>query len=158
VEFFISRFLERVSKMSPDNTQVELRVHGLGPMDCYHVTEDELDRIIRDGNDLGLEFAFAQFGITVGLSFLANLLITPMELGKVYVTFVVVIAVGFVFGIANAIKWFRSRGEFSRTIRKIRDRRVGPVGKQGKEVTPSELDQLSSSESPLADEQAEPKP
>lgn len=78
-------------------------------MDCYRVTEDELDRIVRDGNDLGLEFAFAQFGITIALSFLANLLITPTALGKVFVTFVVIIAVGFVFGVANAIKWFRSR-------------------------------------------------
>jgi hypothetical protein len=153
MEFLAYRFLERILEMSPDNTQVELRVHELGPMDCYHVTEDELDRIVRDGNDLGLEFAFAQFGITVAFSFLANLLITPMTLGKVYVTFVVIIAVGFLFGVANAIKWSRSRGEFSRTIRKIRDRRVGPVGKQGKEVSTSELNQLDSSTSPPAEPQ-----
>jgi len=140
-----------------DSEQIPLRIHGLGSLDAYHVTEDELDRIARDGNDLGTDFAFAQFGLTLAGAFLANLLITPMALGKVYVTFVVIIVVGLLFGFAHGIKWYRNRGAFSATLRKIRDRQVGPVGKQGKEISPSDLNQLPSTASPPPPP-AEPKP
>jgi hypothetical protein len=157
MEFFLFRFLTGLVRATYMNSeQVQLRVHGLGPLDCYYVTEDELDRIVRDGNDLGTDFALAQFGITIGGAFLADLLITPMALGKVYVTFVVIIVVGFLFGFAHAIKWYQHRGAFSATIRKIRDRQVGPLGEQGKEITPNDLNQLDSSASRPTQE-GEPK-
>lgn len=145
MDFLLFRFLSKFFRMVTMNSEsVQLRVHGLGPLDAYHVTEDELDRITRDGSDLGTEFAFAQFGLTIALSFLANLLITPLPLGKTYVVYVVIIVGGLFFGLANGIRWYRGRGAFNRTIQKIRDRRVGPVGSQGKEISASDLQQLPS--------------
>jgi hypothetical protein len=139
MEFAVYRFLQRLFAMTTSNEQVQLRVHGLGPMDAYHVTEEELVLIEKDENDLGLDFQFAQFGITVALSFLASFLITPIPFGKAYVVYIVVICVGFVFGITNGIRWYRNKGRFSGTIIKIRERRVGPTGNQDKEVSASAL-------------------
>ena len=104
MEFLLYRFLSRIVA-AMDNDHIQLRVHGLGPMDAYQVTEDELERIVKEGNELGIDFALAQFGITLAVAFLANLLITPMALGKVYVVFVVIIVVGLFFGFAHGIKW-----------------------------------------------------
>jgi hypothetical protein len=149
MEFALYQFFSRLVRVVPmDSEQIPLHVHGLGHLDAYQVTEDELDRIIKEGNELGIDFALAQFGITLGAAFLANLLITPMEMGKTYVIFVVIIVVGFLFGFAHAIKWYRNRGAFSAIIRKIKDRQVGPVGKEGKEISPSDLNQLPSTASP----------
>jgi hypothetical protein len=133
VENLLFAFLSKIFCVVTMSSQsVPLRVHGLGTLDAYHVTEDELDRITRDGSDLGTEFAFAQFGVTVALSFLANILITPpMPLGKAYVV-------------------YRSRGAFNRTILKIKDRRVGPVGSQDKQT---DLEQLSSTSATRQTEQ-----
>ncbi len=156
MEFAVYRLLQRFFVMTTSNEQVQLRVHGLGPMDAYHVTEEELENIVRTGSDLGLDFQYAQFGITLALSFLASLLVSPVPFGKVYVFFLVIICVGFFFGLSNGFRWYRNRGAFSALIRKIKDRQVGPVGKQGKEVTPGELNQLDSSASPPV-QQVEPK-
>src|ERR1700730_2849953 len=144
MEFSVYHFLQRFFAMTTSNEQVQLRVHGLGPMDAYHVTEEELQNIEKTGSDLGLDFQYAQFGITIGLSFLASLLVSPVPFGKVYVLFVVIICVGFVFGLSNGYRWYRNRGAFSALIRKIRERRVGPAGTQDKEVSPSELNSSAS--------------
>jgi hypothetical protein len=158
MEFLFYRIILRLAKaISMNSDQIAIRVHGLGPLDAYQVTEDELERIEKEGNELGIDFALAQFGITLASAFLANLLITPMELGKVYVIFVVIIVVGLFFGVAHGIKWYRHRGAFSALIQKIKDRQVGPVGSQGKEVSASELSQLDSSAS-TAPDQGDPKP
>lgn len=154
MEWMLYRGLQRLFAMTTSNEQVQLRVHGLGPMDAYHVTEEELILLEREGNDIGLDFQFAQLGLTVGFSFLASLMITPIPFGKVYVIYVVVTCVGFVFGLASGIRWLRNRGKCARTYIKIRSRRFGPAGTQDNELTATEL---VSATSPAIKNPAEPK-
>ena len=48
MEWILYRGLQRLFAMTTSNEQVQLRVHGLGPMDAYHVTEEELILLERD--------------------------------------------------------------------------------------------------------------
>lgn len=127
-----------------ERDQIPLRRHRIQHIESYDVTDDDLDRIERDGSDLGLNFAFAQFGITVAASFIANWLIAPPVSRTVHDTFLIIISVGLFFGVAHGIKWYRNRRSFSATIRKIRERQVGPLGEKGDELRPSELQNLPS--------------
>ena len=51
--------------------------HGLHHLETYEITADELNRIEREGGDIGFDFQIAQFCLTIAASFLANLLISP---------------------------------------------------------------------------------
>jgi hypothetical protein len=145
MEFMLYRLLAgRFRAM--DKYNIPIHVHGLGHIEAYQVREDELKSIEREGNDLGVDFQVAQFSITLGLSFLANILLTPVPPGKIYDTFVIIIVVGILFGITHLIKWHKHRGRFSATIADIRQRRFGPGGQEGMEMNPSDLANLQPTE------------
>lgn len=122
--------------------QIEIRRHRLSGLDICDVTMDELDALARIGSDLGLDFNVALFSLGVSLSFLASLLSTKIESRTVFDTFVIFTVVGGALAVIFGIKWFRMRGEFSVLIRKIKDRQIGPVGQEGKELRLEELENL----------------
>ena len=126
------------------NELIPIRRHRLSGLDVCDVTTDELNSIEREGSNVGTDFQIAQFFITIALSFLAATLSNTPTSDRVYTVFVVVIAVCFALGVAFGIKWWRERGEFSRLIQKIKDRQIGPMGDEGKEIKPAELEELPS--------------
>ena len=130
--------------MNPEH--IAVRRHRLPGLDICDITIDELDAIESVGSNLGLDFQISQFCLTVALSFLASTLSSPPKEDRVYIVFVVVIVVGFALGLIFGIKWSRDREAFSKLIQKVRDRQVGPVGEEGKELKVSELQNLKPSE------------
>ena len=126
--------------------RIPLRRHSLGHVECYEVTADELDRIERDASDLGTDFQIGSIALTLSLSFIANILLTTITDRRIYTFFVVIIVSGFLFGVAHLYKWYKHRNAFSTIIQRIRDRQIGPVGEEGKELMPSDLVDMQSSE------------
>lgn len=131
-----------------DSGHIPIRRHGLSHVETYEITADELKRIEQEGSDVGFDFQIGQFCLTLAASFLIGLILSPPpdDHPKTFVVFTVLVVVGFLMGIIFGIKWFVSRRSFSFTIREIRERQVGPIGEEGRELKPSELDQIPSTE------------
>ena len=139
IDFLLYRL---IAKLTMDHEQIEVRRHRLPRLDICDVTMDELDSIERTGSNVGLDFNVSLFSLGVSLSFLVALLNTKIESKRTFDTFVVFCVVGGALFIIFGIKWFLNRSEFSRLIQRIRDRQIGPVGEEGKELKPSELANL----------------
>lgn len=131
-----------------DREQIEIRRHRISGLDLCDITLDELDALERSGSDVGLDFNVSLFSLGIALSFCSSLLVLTIESRKVFDTFMILTIVGFSLSIIFFIKWLRNRGDFSRLIQKVRDRQIGPLGDQGKEVKPSELATLQAVEPP----------
>lgn len=125
-----------------DREHIEVRRHRLPGLDICDVTMDELDSLERLGSNVGLDFNVALFSLGIFLSFLTSLLSTKIGSDRVFETFVIFTVLGAALAIVFGIKWFLGRGEFSRLVQKIRDRQIGPVGAEGKELNPSDLAHL----------------
>lgn len=125
-------------KPLPQRECIEVSRHGLGRVCIYEVTRDELDAMERVGSNVGLDFNVALFSLGVSLSFFATLLNSGFDSRTTFDIFVVSAALFLIFG----IRWFLNRGEFSRLIRGIRNRRVAPTGPlQGRAEAPSEMEE-----------------
>src|SRR5258708_38596580 len=123
--------------MSEDH--IRIRRHVISQVESYEVFEQDLDAIEREGSDVGLDFQVALFCITFASSFFASLLTMTTDSIRTYTTFVTLVAVGAILGIAFGIKWFRSRGSFKAILRQIRERQIGPVGDEDHPLRPSEV-------------------
>ena len=129
-----------------DHEHIPVHRHVVKHVETYDVMEDELARLESEAADVGTDFQIAQFGVTVALAFLAGLLITEIQSDRIYYTYVIIIVLGFFFGIIHGIKWYRHRGSFASTMATIREREIAPMGQKGEELRPSELQVLPSSD------------
>ncbi len=104
--------------------------HGLPHVEMYEVTADELDRIEQEGTNIGIDFQIGSLCLTFGVSFLIALIFSPPPEAarKTFDVFAVLTALGILLGVIFLVKWFRGREAFSRTLRKIRERQIGPIG------------------------------
>jgi hypothetical protein len=134
------------TKMESGN--IPVRRHGLSHVETYDVTADELERIEREGSDVGFDFQISQFCLTVAISFFVGLILSPPPDSnpKTFIVFVVLVVVGVLVGFIFGIKWYKNRGAFSRTISRIKERQIGPVGEEGKELKAGDLEKLTPSE------------
>lgn len=132
--------------------QVPIRRHGLGHVELYDVTGDELDALERECASVGLDFQVASLALAVAASFLASLLLSTPANPTVVTVFVVLVVVGFALSLIFGVRWFRGRSALQVTMQRIRSRPIGPVGSEAHVLKPAELDQLPS-EQPTGDAQ-----
>ena len=140
MEFALYRFLRYI--LGSDHIPVYR--HGLSHIETYEVLEEDLARLESEGSDVGFDFQIAQACFTVAVSILVTLVTNPPPDAnqKTFTVFVVVVVVGFLGAFVFGFKWYKNRNAFSRTLQKIRDQRVGPVGVASKELRLSELAQM----------------
>ena len=124
--------------------QIPAKRHRLRHVDLYDVSGDELDNLEQIGASVGTDLQFCTFWLPIGISATLTILSVPINNPHVYTAYVVAAFVGFGFGAYFGIRWWITRGQFRRCISKIRERQVGPVGEEGKELKPSELETLPS--------------
>jgi hypothetical protein len=150
MEFALYQFILRIVRVMSSSGQIPIRRHGIRDVEAYDVTADELERIQREGSDVGFDFQIAQFCITLAGSFLTGLILSPPPptARNTFDVFVVLVVVGFFLGAIFGVKWYRNRGAFSETIRKIKERQIGPVGDEQHQLKASELDELQLVEPP----------
>lgn len=130
---------------SMNSDRIPIRRHGIGHVEAYEVTADELERLEKEGADVGFDFHTSLFCITMATSFLITLILSPPS-GKTFDVFVLLVIVGFLVGLIFGIRWFRGRGARSGTIKKIKERQIIPFGEKGEELKPSQLEDLPSEE------------
>jgi len=128
------------------NDQITAKRHRVEHVDVYEVFGDELDRIETEATSVGTDLQFALFWLPIAITLTVTLSLTSIQSQKVYVSFFSLTVISYALGIYFAIRWWLCRGVFKRLLAKIRDRQVGPVGEEGKEV--KNLTELPSAEPP----------
>jgi hypothetical protein len=124
--------------------QILAKRHRLQHLDLYDVSGDELDNIEQLGTTVGTDLQFCTFWLPIGISAALTLIAVPIPNIHVYQTYLAAAFAGFGFGIFFGVRWWSTRGQFKKCLDKIRQRQVGPVGEEGKELKPSELESLPS--------------
>jgi hypothetical protein len=123
--------------------QISVRRHGRREIITYDVTPDQLDRMERAGADLGFNFHIALFLLTLAISFLTSLVLTPPTPGIVQTVFIVITVLGFLFGPIFGYKWLKDRKAHASIFREVREQpEIGPLGDEKQELRPSELHAL----------------
>jgi hypothetical protein len=124
--------------MDPDH--IKVRRHGSRELIWYEVRPEQLSMLEKTGGDVGFDFQIAQFFLTLSLSFLASLILSPPPPGLRQSVFVSIVVVGTVLWPIFSIRWYRGRGAFSKIVREIRDLpEVGPMGDEGHQIKPGDL-------------------
>jgi hypothetical protein len=124
--------------------QIPIRRHRVEHVETYDVFGDELDAIEREAATIGTDLQYALFWLPLGLSFTASLLLTTIKSDRVYSAFFIITVMSYAFAVYFGIRWWQRKGNFQRLLSKIRERQVGPVGDEGKELKPAELEALPS--------------
>lgn len=133
--------------------QIPIKRHRLEQVETFEVSGDELERIEREASSVGTYLQYALFWLPVGISLTATLSLTTISSNRVYISFFVVMVMSYAFGLFFLVRWYQTRDVFKELIRKIRDRQVGPVGEEGKELKPADLAELPSTEPPKENQQ-----
>jgi hypothetical protein len=125
--------------------EISVESHPYTGLVLYEVSLDDLNQLEADTLTVGEDFSFALFAVTAAISFSVTLLTVDIPAGKLYEAFGMVTMLGYVGFVYFGIRWFRSRRRFNSTIRRIKER-SGPLGEEGTEIDPQELESLSSAE------------
>ena len=114
--------------------KIDTRRHSIGLVEIYELTSDELDRIETEAMSVGQDLQYCSICLTAGLSFLIALITTEIKSIHTYAIFFVLTVSGLLFATYFGQKFFRDRKKCKSVIQRIRDRQVGPIGEQGKEI------------------------
>jgi len=126
--------------------QIPIRRHRLLDLHSYDVTGDELDQIEQEAMEVGQDLTFASISITALVSIAITLTTVTIQSDRTFSVYVAVAIAVAVFSVYFTIKWQRGKKRGVTIIQRIRQREVGPLGEEGREVKRSELDQLPSQE------------
>ena len=133
---------------------IKLRRHALPHVETYDVTSDELERIETESKTVGQDFQYASNCLTAAVAFAIALFTTEIKSERVFDVFVLLAVSGSVFGCYFGQKYFRGRKQCATVIQKIRERQIGPIGEEGRELRPAEVAQLN----PIAAPEPPPLP
>lgn len=125
---------------------IPVRRHRLHSVESYDVTGDELDRIENESMQVGEDFAFASNTLTAFVAFLITLLTVEIKSDRTFMVFLAVDIATAILTAYFAVRWLRGRKKGLRIISRIRERQVGPLGSEDKEIKPSQLAQMSAQE------------
>jgi hypothetical protein len=132
--------------VSQNAEQIPWRRHRLTEFHTYDVSADELDQIRNDAMAVGSDLNFACVTGAVFVSFLIAITAADMKPGMLFQGFLVVVLVSGVAGVFFGFRAYRGRGRGLAIFERIRSREVGPLGEDGKEIRPSDLDKLQGQE------------
>lgn len=119
--------------------------HALESLVIYEVGEHELEELERETKSVGEDFSFALAGLSIGISLASVLLTVDIQSNRVFMAFFGLMVLGFVVSLYCGIKWFRGGRRFKRVVQRIKSR-VGPLGEEGKEIEPEQLEILPPAE------------
>jgi len=116
----ISESLMSKKKKQNENL-LKIKRARLGSLNIFEVTEAELE-IIEKGSPTSIYLNFAIFLLTIASQSLITLLTVKGQSTTVVSIFAISCGVGFLLGSLLLILWYQHRGDFTKSIRKIRDR------------------------------------
>jgi hypothetical protein len=119
--------------------------HALESLVIYEVSEHELEELERETKSVGEDFSFALAGVSIGTSLASVLLTVDIQSNRTFMAFFGVMILGFVVTLYCGVKWLRGRRRFKGVVQRIKSR-VGPLGEEGKEIEPEQLETLTPAE------------
>jgi len=100
---------------------------------------EELDRLEESGATVGSDAQMTLFFASVAVTLVGALCTTEPRsdlIGEAFVSALAVCIGGFII---CGYRWHGSGGKFKKVIGRIRERQVGPVGSEERELNPDEL-------------------
>jgi hypothetical protein len=116
--------------------------HRLKGVVTYEVPADDFERIKEEGSAVGTDLQFATVCIPVAITLTITLCTVTITRDRLFEVFFLWMLVFYVLGIFFGFRAWRQRGRFGRLMNRIVALQVGPIGEQGKELRPSELESL----------------
>jgi len=96
----------------------------------------------RESLDVGLHLQFGLVALGILATLLVSLALTDIPSPKRFAGFVAATFTAAGFTIFFLTSYYFKRQGFLSTIQRIRERQVGPVGEEGREMRPADIDQL----------------
>ncbi len=119
------------------------RRRGRREITTYEVTPEQLDRMESAGSELGFNFHIALTLLTLGVSFLIALIVSPPKPGIAQTVFVSLTILGFSLMLVFGGMWLKDRRAHSNIFREIREQpEIGPLGDEKQQLQRSDLDDL----------------
>lgn len=133
--------------------------HGIAHLETYEVTEQELNAIQRGYSARVNDLTFFSIAVSVFLSFLSVWLTLPappqdaplMALTRVEQYYVTAVLASAGMSIYLFFRWKASSSADDDLFRAIRERAIGPVGEEGKEIKPSDLASMTPQTAPTGE-------
>lgn len=102
-----------------------VRYAPMGEVKIYAISEDELDRLGKDGNEsIYLNFSLAL--LPTSLSLFVTLLSTTIDSNRIFIVFLVTAIMMLIAGLILFSMWWRNRGSNQALAKKIKDRMPAP--------------------------------
>jgi len=140
------RLLGILGMAEKNEERIPVRRHRLPGVETYEVMTEELDSLEQESMRVGEDFSFGAVSLAVAISFLITLLTVKIESSTKLSIFFAILICGSVFTLYFGIRWRRGRCLRKTTIQRIRERAIGPLGEEGKEIKPMELAELPAEE------------
>jgi hypothetical protein len=115
--------------------------HGVDNLVVYEIFQEDLEQLEHEALTVSEDLTFGVFAVAVAISFSIALATTAIDSLKTFTVFWVVTLVAWIASAFFGIRWHRGRKHFKGVTSKIRAR-GGPLGQEGKELEPSELENL----------------
>ena len=116
--------------------------HAVDRLVVYEVFQEDLDQLEREASTVSEDVTFGVFTFATAISFSIALATTTIESIKVFNIFWVVTLVSWLATVFFGVRWYRGRERYKGVISTIKAR-SGPLGEEGKELQPAELENLS---------------
>jgi hypothetical protein len=126
--------------------RIPVKRHRLEHAEIYELFGDELDRIEHEATNVGTDLQFATFWLSIAGTCSFALPTIPESNTRIFIVFLIVLILGYALGFYFAVRWWLQRGTLKKLIARIRQRQVGPIGEEGKELKPSDLAELPGTE------------
>ncbi len=101
--------------------QIEVTHGRFDSLSIYEVTDNELE-ILEKGSPSSTYLNFAILLLSMGFSFLANVLTVDIASIKVFALFIMLMFIGIILGIILIVLWYRENDTTSEVIKKIKNR------------------------------------
>lgn len=125
--------------------QIVVERHTFDELVIYEVTGQELDQMEQETLTVGEDFSFALSGLSIGITLGSVLATVPIESNRVFNVFVILMVLGFLVALYCGVRWLKARRKFTGVVTRIRTR-LGPLGEEGKEIDPQQLENLPPAE------------
>lgn len=128
--------------------QIPKRTHRIGYVEAYEVSEDELESLAKGGSAGQDYFNLMSIALTGGLTAAVTLLTVPIPEATAWKRelFIVLSVFGLGAGFFLGALWLRAKRKQAPLLQRIRARALGPLGEEGKELKPAELERLPQEE------------
>lgn len=136
-------------KNMPIGDKIEVRRHPIPHVETYDVTADELERIDSESKNVGQDFQYGSICLTGSLAFFIAILTTEIKSARVFQVFLTLTLVGGIMALYFGQSYFRGKKKCTTIIQKIRERQIGPIGEEGRELRPAQVAELAPVTAPV---------